>query len=845
MVIIMASLPHDASGFLVGERLVNGIDLVGKDTTEILKILRASFGLQIISNNRLRVTLDRIINRLDRPTIDVTPTPSHTPRLGNSGGGVDPLPTVDIVAPTSDTQPISPTIEHGRDSGQVNEVGQSNLEIPIPSLSENENGSPTLPIPDIEPTLPPAPLDDSRRNNVRRNANGQLEGESAPPSDDPNSNNNRSDNGRRRNAQGQIEGNNAPPIDIVPPDDGRRGNGRRRNARGQFEGDNTPNSDAVPPDDGRRNNGRRRNSRGQFEGDGSGGLINSIRNAIRSGFALGNADTQNIDPTVDAVRELSDLMSPLAKVGKTMFKGAAWLFRRKKKREEPSDQEQRQQSRIEKLLKRIAGSRVGQAAGSGVNLFGGLFSSLTGTVGGALRFIPALISSIFSPIASVFRVVPSLIMGAIAPIGRVLTSLAPMLMRFLPIALGVTAAFKLGEWVGGKIYEAIAPTIADAIEWTVDAVKKAGDAYNAVIAKATSGIEAGVEIYNNAVANTTDNIVKLSDKTKGIWETGKGVYKQAVENTADNMKKAADLGGELWSGVKSIRQQAVDKLSGGMSYVADKIKPSKSVNDNQMMVFKAFKSTGMGDAQAKAMTAEVGRENDYNDKYLYGTHTDDKNGVTNQGMFSWQKDRRAKLVDFMQKRGLVDKGGNFAKGQESLNAQAEFAKGEIDSGKYEKTRQFFAQNPNASPEQAAQVLGKNYVGWRIDDPKYAPSGNAKRKAYGDNLDKQLSAATPSSTPTMPTVSAMAQAPLNTVNSGMTSTVSAKTFAPAIPTTVPKLLARPLPETPKVKQQVSTKEQPPMKVSVVDGGSTIGQNVSDRHLAHAVTGGLGMDALRMG
>lgn len=683
----MASLQHDASGFLVGERLVNGIDLVGKDTTEILKILKSSIGLQQSSNNRLRVTLDRINNQSQLRVIDVTPTPLPVPRIGNNN---QQLPTVDVGAPTSDVRPIPPTREYGHDYGQVDDTRPSNADNPRLTPNENANGSPTPPTPDIEPTFPHTPLDD-----------------------------------------------------------GRRSNGRRRNAQGQFEGDSS-----------------------NHEGN---GLINGIKNAVRDGFELGNADTHNIDPTVDAVRELGELMSPLAKVGKTMFKGASWLFRRKKKREEPSDQEQRQQSRIEKLLKRIAGSRVGQAASSGVNLFGGLFSSLTGTAG-------------------------SLLSG----LGKVLTG------AILP-ALGLTAAFKLGEWVGGKIYDAIGPAISDAVDWSVDAVKKAGDAYNAVIAKATSGIEASVEIYDNAVANTTDNIEKVANGAKG-----------------------------LWAGVKNIRQQAIDKLSGGMAYVADKLKPSKSINDNQVKVYNAFKSTGMGDAQAKAMTAEVGRENDYSDKYLYGTHTDDKNGVTNQGMFSWQKDRRAKLVDFMQKRGLVDKGGNFAKSQESLNAQAAFAKSEIDSGKYEKTRQFFANNPNANPDQAAQVLGRDYVGWRIDDPKYAPSGNAKRKGYADNLDKQLSMVT-----TTPLSMPIANKPSGFFNGGMTSTVSAKTFAPAIPTTVPKLLARPLPETPKVKQQVSTKDQPPMKVSVVDGGSTIGQNLSDRHLAHAVTGGLGMDALRTG
>lgn len=680
----MAALQHDARGFLVGERLISGVDLIGRDTTEILKILKGATALKPRDSNRDRVSRDRLGHAVNDHAVDAALRQSLSPR---GTPNRRPLPTVDVGAPSGSQSPIPPT---------------------------------------QEPSNSPSP----------RRENGQANGQ---------------------NNQGSDQGSDQ---------------------------DQSPDSSSP---DGRQNNGRRRNSRGQFEGDGSGGLINGIKNAIRSGFSLGNADTQNIDPTVDAVRELGTLMSPLAKVGKTMFKGAAWLFRRKKKRDEPSTQEQRQQSRIEKLLKRIAGSRVGAAARSGSNLLGG--------IGGGL-------SSLFG-------------MG-----GNLLSGLAPLLMRALVPALGLTAAFKFGEWIGGKIYDAIAPKLGEAIDWSVDA-------YKTTVAKTSEGIEAGVEIYKIAVQNMADNMEKTANGAKRIWETGKGVYQQARSNMADKM-------------------MAVDEA---MNSNTKPTNLTKSASENQMMVYNAFKNSGMSDAQAKAMTAEVGRENDYNDKNLYGTHTDDKNHVTNQGMFSWQKDRRTKLVSFMQKRGLVDEGGNFKKGQESLNAQAEFAKAEIDSGQYEKTRQFFAANPNAKPEDAAQILGHDYVGWRMDDPRYAANGNARRRGHLANLEKQLSRTDVSKVtaelPTMPTVNSMVNAPLDFLNGGVASTASTKVFAPTIPMAAPKLLARAMPEIPKQKQQVSTQGQKPMQVSVVGGNEAIGQNLSDRHLAHAVTGGLGMDALRHG
>ena len=169
---------------------------------------------------------------------------------------------------------------------------------------------------------------------------------------------------------------------------------------------------------------------------------------------------------------------------------------------------------------------------------------------------------------------------------------------------------------------------------------------------------------------------------------------------------------------------------------------------NQMKVYNAFIKSGFSEAQSKALTAEVGRENSYNAAALYGTHGDPYNKATNMGMLSWQGDRKTKLMAFMKAKGLLGADGKMIQGDESLQAQAEFIKQEIMSNPaYAKTKTGFLQNTNIDPETAAQILGKNYIRWRVDDPVYE-SGNINRRQFAKMLDKQrLSTPTPSAAQT--------------------------------------------------------------------------------------------------
>lgn len=148
------------------------------------------------------------------------------------------------------------------------------------------------------------------------------------------------------------------------------------------------------------------------------------------------------------------------------------------------------------------------------------------------------------------------------------------------------------------------------------------------------------------------------------------------------------------------------------------------------MVYDGYISAGFSHKQALAFTAEVGRENGYNASLIFGTHTD-LNGHTNAGMISMQKDRRVNLFNYLQTQGLIDENGKMIQSQETINAQARFQMMEIRE-KYPKTAKKFLENPDISMEDAAVILGDDYIRWaRKGNPRIGFSAaDAARHAAG-------------------------------------------------------------------------------------------------------------------
>jgi hypothetical protein len=228
---------------------------------------------------------------------------------------------------------------------------------------------------------------------------------------------------------------------------------------------------------------------------------------------------------------------------------------------------------------------------------------------------------------------------------------------------------------------------------------------------------------------------ELDEKYEGIKKPDFSLLESFQDLIRTLQSKAADAGTQEFDPVRALgRSGAAGSLEDLYEAYADeevphaaRVEAGGNANPDRAktakMVFDSFKAAGFSDAQAKALTAEINREGSFNPAYLYGSHTDAANKATNVGMLSWQGDRADRLMSFMADRGLIDPAGRIVPGQEALNAQAMYLRDEMENDPiYARTRETFLGNPNIDPDAAHDILGKNFIRWRIDDPKYRGSG---------------------------------------------------------------------------------------------------------------------------
>lgn len=182
-------------------------------------------------------------------------------------------------------------------------------------------------------------------------------------------------------------------------------------------------------------------------------------------------------------------------------------------------------------------------------------------------------------------------------------------------------------------------------------------------------------------------------------------------------------------------------------------KPGLSSKEQMAVgVFNAFKNAGFSDSQATALTGEVHRENGFQNKYIYGTHSDPANRATNVGMISWQGGRKDAFMDYMAGQNLLDKNGKIKQGQDSLDAQAKFIRQEMETNSHGGSRkqndriQNWLQNPNADAKMSQNVLGGDFIRWRINDPKYRNSGIKNINSGIGTLNTALAKYTPTQQP---------------------------------------------------------------------------------------------------
>jgi hypothetical protein len=190
----------------------------------------------------------------------------------------------------------------------------------------------------------------------------------------------------------------------------------------------------------------------------------------------------------------------------------------------------------------------------------------------------------------------------------------------------------------------------------------------------------------------------------------------------DEVYDPADLGEMIQNG----RFQPVSTDTTGTEGMPSPDSFSESRKEMAGKVYTSFLDAGFSDAQARALTAEINRENSLRPDLIFGGHTDPHNNADNMGMLSWQGDRAKAFRTFMRERGHMTSDGRIKASDEALRDQAKFIRWEMENNPaYSRTKEEFLQNPNVDPETAAKVLGDNYIRWRRTDPEYSSSGQQR------------------------------------------------------------------------------------------------------------------------
>ena len=233
------------------------------------------------------------------------------------------------------------------------------------------------------------------------------------------------------------------------------------------------------------------------------------------------------------------------------------------------------------------------------------------------------------------------------------------------------------------------------------------------------GLEMG-----KALSDFYDNnkIPKTRSLTKDEW----AIFQKNFDKVQELKKLEEDIADSKRQQTKESAKQAV-LLAGNNERVR-----------NMLRVYQAFRNAGLGDKQARVMTAQVGRENDFRNEAMFGSHKDENNGYTNTGFISWQKTRSTKLMQSLQGQGVLDKNGKIQQTQDALDAQAKFLLQEVMTNKSYSKSKAALLNDDLDYRSLEKIVGKNFIGWDYEGKKLGKDKASQHLAKQDSYYNQLS-----------------------------------------------------------------------------------------------------------
>lgn len=748
-------LQADRLGFLVGQRRIERITgNIHQDTQEIVRLLKG-------------MLQDRVLNPPDNQVQGLAAAIAISQRQA----------TIDIVAAIRELSgiPIAtrPTVDVGGSGAPVG-TGSS-----VPPVS-------TRPTVDVRSDA------DLTRNNPPPITDTNTPTPNTPDSTD--------------STPDAAAGTNPPPS--VRTDYVRDSRGRfvPRNRAGDADGASGDDATAENTD-GRVNNGRRRGADGRFEGNGdSKSWFDKFKNAVSGGVSTGMADTQGVDPTVDAINELGGLLSPMKKAAGFAFKPISMLMKRNK-RSEPLPADQERHNRDERRFwGRLVDAITTQTR------------SLSGMGGlGMLRMLPLVIPAVVAAVTAYlakeavdkvnefFDEKRPEEQGDINPDGSTNKGVIGAGNRFAKRVMnGVRgAANSVNAWLGGDndyFDDGTAPDSVNRIGLKTDAVNQQGGV--AVGGNSRLGVFAGVADavgfgegdYNSVNRGTDPRTGKSYGSTKA--NLSEMTINQVLER---NKKPFGDPDRMNAVGKYQIIASTMKGLVSKMGLTGEE----KLTPEMQDRLFMAL--------MPKATT-----------DYVSGRSTDRNAAITGlakeYASIGVPVDMKGHVQNVRAGQSFYHGyGGNKANPQSlpKVAAALDVARAQT-VGKPTQP----ATPPATSPQPAA------------NQPKPAAPTKLPETSNGlaQYAETQPAPAVTVPVPAPATPTANTQSMIRPAAQVMSLPISASSArqAPNLPTMQPM---------PKVKEQVSSPA--PQVVTIAQSADTIAQNVGDRAIAHAVTGGLGM------
>ena len=633
----------------------------------------------------------------------------------------------------------------------------------------------------------------------------------------------------------------------------------------------SPNNDSPASTD---TAGRERDANGRFIGGGGSRSSTAGKNGGFGSLGVGRSDTTGIDPLVDSFREAKDLLSPLGRAGKLATRGAKFSLSKLKamKRREPLPNDQdRHNNENEKLLDKILKAIRKQRGGAGGGLLGGLLGG-SGRGGGLKKLFKSMGGLKGLGVIGALAGTAGLAMdwdnldhqgksegvgklagaGAGAIAGATVGSVVPVVGTVVGAVVGGWLGSEGGEWLGGVA----SPYIES---WT-----SAITAYN-LPAKMS-------DTWDNGIKPFFDRMDALAGKMSAWIDTQMDNVGDAVSSTGAGLSEAlglADLGSvsEKYEsggrGVDTVSTGAGDH--GGVSYGTHQLSSKTGTMAAYLKSPEGKKFAGefaglsAGSAAFNKRYKDVAsRRSDEFEKsqkdYITRTHYmpakkiaegygfDTSNRGIQEAIYSHSTQYGANHKSRFKR--VSESGVDMTDNEAVLKALYADKARYVDSDFKSSNANVRDGVRNRIKSEQADVLAiakvsdvKNVVKDAVtqkqpESKEVEGSLASKAKNNSSALGVQLGKMTPDK-------SAAGVSGNFSDNTPMIFDASKPAgkdlgYAPANFPTSPMLS---VPNMPKIKQRVDSggADKPIMIQSSNDG---INQNVSDRSLAHAITGGLG-------